>query len=338
MVLPQPLAALAPVFAAPMAGGPSSTELVVNASRAGHFAQLAAGYKTPAAMSAEIGEVRAAGVEVFGVNLFVPNGVAISEAEYRAYAERLAPTAREMGVELPGLQEDDDHWEAKLDALLADPVTLVSFTFGLPEADPIRRLRAAGSFTLQTVTSVTEAVAAEEAGVDGLAVQGFAAGGHSGIWDGHSLPSDLPLPDLVRSVRAVTALPVVAAGGLSRPEHVGELLAAGADAVSVGTALLRTDESGASQTHRDALADPAFDHTVLTRAFTGRPARALANDFTREFDNAPAGYPALHHLTRGIRAASASAGDASRVHLWAGQGWREVRSGPVAEALAALLP
>lgn len=98
---------------------------------------------------------------------------------------------------------------------------------------------------------------------------------------------------------------------------------AGAEAVAIGTLLLRTHESGASQTHKDALADPAFTETVITHAFTGRPARGLRNEFIdRHEPTAPFGYPALHHLTRPLRQAAAKAGDAERLHLWAGTGFR----------------
>uniref|UniRef100_UPI00289F907B nitronate monooxygenase n=1 Tax=Arthrobacter sp. TaxID=1667 RepID=UPI00289F907B len=112
-----------------------------------------------------------------------------------------------------------------------------------------------------------------------------------------------------------------------------------AAAVAVGTAVLRCPESGASQTHKDALADPGFDATVLTRAFTGRYARGLRNRFLREHDaGAPSGYPALHHLTKPIRAAAAAAGDSSAVNLWAGTGFRAARALPLGELLADLEP
>ncbi len=119
------------------------------------------------------------------------------------------------------------------------------------------------------------------------------------------------------------------AGGVDGPSRVRQLLAAGAEAVAVGTLLLRTDESGASATHRAALADPRFTRTVITHAFTGRPARGLHNGFIERHEKrAPYGYPALHHLTRGLRAAAAAEGDADRVHLWAGTGFRSAPTGP----------
>lgn len=339
--LPEPLRRGAPVHVAPMAGGPSRPELVVAAARAGHLAQLAAGYKTAVGMAAEVERVRAAGADLFGVNLFVPNPHRISREDYDAYAESLRPTADRLGLTEPWPEprEDDDDWDAKVAALLERPVPVVSFTFGLPDPAVVAALRAAGSVTLQTVTDPDEARRAEAAGVDALVVQGAGAGGHSGVWEAGRLPEDRPLPDLVRLVRAATGLPLVAAGGVATRDDVRAALGAGAGAVAVGTAVLRATESGASPVHQEALADPAFDGTRLTRAFTGRPARALVNRFVRDHDaGAPSGYPALHHLTRPLRSAATAAGDPSAVHLWAGRGWRSARRAPVAEILAGLVP
>src|SRR5690606_21303403 len=117
------------VWVAPMAGGPSCPELVIAAARAGHLAQLAGGYKTANAMTAEIRTVREAGVDLFGVNLFVPNPHTIALDDYEAYAQSLTATARRLGTsdDWPALREDDDEWDAKFAALVADPVPLVSF-------------------------------------------------------------------------------------------------------------------------------------------------------------------------------------------------------------------
>ena len=105
----------------------------------------------------------------------------------------------------------------------------------------------------------------------------------------------------------------------------------------VGTVLLRTAESGTSHTHREALADPRFTSTVVTHAFTGRPARALANHFTDRYDPiAPLGYPALHHLTSPLRKAAAKAGEPELVHLWAGTGYRKARNEPAAATITRL--
>ncbi|MDZ5443119.1 nitronate monooxygenase [Micromonospora sp. 4G57] len=327
-----------PVVAAPMAGGPTTPRLVTAVGSCGAFAFLAAGYRAPEAVAEEIAAARADG-RPFGVNVFVPTPVPVDEAEFRRYAARIADEGRPYGLDLAAAPrtEDDDHWADKIALLVDDPVPVVSFTFGLPPAAVVRDLRRAGSRVLMTVTDPAEAAAAADLGVDGLVAQSGHAGGHYGTFTPHSPTPVRPLAELVGLVGARTGLPVLAAGGVGGAEDVRAALTAGATAVLVGTLLLRADESGASRSHGEALADPRRDRTVVTRAFTGRPARGLRNDFIDRYEaDAPLGYPALHHLTRPLRKAAAEAGDADRLHLWAGTGWRGARAAPAADILAEL--
>ncbi|GIF74036.1 NAD(P)H-dependent flavin oxidoreductase [Asanoa siamensis] len=331
------LGAALPVVAAPLAGGAGTTDLVVAAGRAGALGFLGAGYQAPAALAADLATVAAAGVP-FGVNLFAPNPTPVDPAAYAAYAALLAPEAARFEVALPPTpSDDDDAWQAKVDQLVAHPVPLVSFTFGLPPARDLARLRRTGALLAQTVTTPLEARAAASAGVDALVVQAAAAGGHSGTFTPDRPVRPVPLPDLVAAVRAEVALPLIAAGGVGTATDVAAALSAGATLVAVGTALLRSDEAGTTATHRAALADPTRTTTVVTRSFTGRPARGLRNTFIDRYDAAaPSGYPALHHLTRPIRRAAAANGDPERLHLWAGTGYRHTREAPAATILTGL--
>ena len=164
-----------------------------------------------------------------------------------------------------------------------------------------------------------------------------AVGGHSGTLTPRNLPADIPLPGLLAQVQAAVPVPLVAAGGIATPDEAAAAVAAGAVAVAVGTVLLCADEAGTTATHRAALSDPAREGTVRTRAFTGRPARALRNRFTDLYSAAaPSGYPALHHLTSPLRKAAAAAGDPERVHLWAGTGYRHATAEPAADILSRL--
>ncbi|MFE7705928.1 nitronate monooxygenase [Streptomyces sp. NPDC057486] len=336
-----PLAALGvstPVLAAPMAGGPTTPALVTAAARANSLGFLAGGYRTADALAEQIAEVRSDGAR-FGVNLFAPNPVPVDPEAFRRYALSIAPEARSHGIDIltTGIVEDDDHWSDKIDLLLSDPVPVVSFTFAVPEAAVIAALRAAGTLVVQTVTSAAEARLAAEAGVDVLAVQASAAGGHSGTLTPQRIPAPVPLTDLLGEVRQAVPLPLVAAGGAATPADVTGALRAGAAAVMVGTVLLRADEAGTSRPHKAALADPARRRTVVTRAFTGRPARALRNGFTDRYtDLAPAGYPALHHLTSPMRKAAAAADDPERINLWAGTGYRHATAEPAGRILERL--
>lgn len=312
-----------PVLAAPMAGGPTTVAMVLAASEAGSLGFLAAGYKTPEAMREQILEAQSAGVP-FGVNLFAPNPVPVDAHAYRRYADEIQHEADQFALTLPVEPvEDDDDFAAKVDLLLAHPVPVVSFTFGIPDARVIERLRRAGTIVVQTVTSASEAELARATGVDMLAVQSAYAGGHSGTLTPERRPAEVPLSELVSEVGHHVGLPMMAAGGLSTAEDVAAVIKAGAAAAAVGTILLRSRESGASATHRAALADPAFTETTVTQAFTGRPARGLRNAFIDAHEaRAPLGYPAIHHLTSPLRKAAAAAGRPDLVHLWAGTRYR----------------
>jgi nitronate monooxygenase len=327
-----------PVMAAPMSGGPTTPEMVLAAARAGSMGFLAGGYKTVELLSVQIEEVRSS-TSRFGVNLFAPNPVPISADAYSRYAGAIQTEGDVYGIDLASTNalEDDDEWRAKVDYLITNPVPVVSFTFGIPDSAVISALRKAGSLVMQTVTSVEEALLAERAGADILAVQGYRAGGHSGTTTPTRLPESIPLADLVERIRKATSRPLVAAGGLATSADIATVLQNGAGAVMVGTALLRSPESGASATHKAALASRSASTTVITRAFTGRPARAVPNLFTEHFDAiAPLGYPAVHHLTIPLRRAATAAGDPERINLWAGTGFGLARDDPVASTLSRL--
>ncbi len=328
----EPLAGLTrrPVVVAPMAGGPSTPGLVIAAADAGALAFLAAGYKTAAALRAEMDAVRAGTGAPFGVNVFVP-GAPADRAALARYLAELEPEAAALGVRPGTAGWDDDDWDAKLAALLAGPPAVVSFTFGCPGEDVIAALRAAGSQVWVTVTAPGEAAVAAARGADGLCVQGPEAGAHRGTFSASASPPAVPLHQLLRDVAAVTTLPLIAAGAIMGHADVRATMAAGAAAAQCGTAFLRCPESGAQSLHKAALADPVFTATAVTRAFTGRPARGLVNRFMLDHPDAPAAYPEVHFATRPIRAAAAAAGDTGRMSLWAGEGYRAATERPAAE-------
>lgn len=326
-----------PLVAAPMSGGPTTPAMVLAATGAGGLGMLAAGYKTVTAVEDELKVVRAAGIP-FGINLFAPNPVPVDPQRYRAYAAIIRKEADQFGLALPVEPVEDTDWfDEKIALLLDDPVPMVSFTFGIPPRSVIAALQHADTVVVQTVTTAEEAAQAHAARVDMLAVQAAVAGGHSGTLSPHRPITPVPLVDLVKQVRSAVPLPVLAAGGIATPDAVADVVRAGASAAVVGTVLLRATESGASATHQAALIDPARNETVLTHAFTGRPARGLRNTFIDDHeDQAPFGYPAIHHLTSPLRKAAAAAGRPDYVHLWAGTGYRHATAEPTADILRRL--
>ena len=323
-----------PIVQAPMGGGPSTPELAAAVAEAGGLGFLAAGYRTVDAVRSDLAAVRALSRRPFGLNLFAPPAAAGDPGEIARYAQRLEADAERRGVALGEPQHDDDGWEDKLALCMAERVPLVSFTFGCPDAAVLRRLRNAGCATWVTVTTPGEAVAAARAGADALVVQGIEAGGHRGSFDPGE-PGEIGLLALLRLVHAETHLPLVATGGIADRAAVAAVLAAGASAAQVGTGFMLAPEAGTADAHRRALGGDA--PTVLTRAFTGRPARGIENRFVREHEQAaPLAYPEVHHLTAPLRAAARAAGDPDGLHLWAGQAYGLTRELPAAQLVREL--
>lgn len=331
-----------PLVGAPMAGGPSTPQLAAAVSNAGGLGMLAAGYLNVDQLAEQVRQTRELTNRSFGVNLFCPAGPndnpVNAEALLQDYRQTLAPLGKQYGLDL--LNHElvlPDHFHFLVDWLLANPVPVVTFTFGCPSAEDIERLHAIGTCVGVTITNPQDAILAAQAGVDFLCVQGPNAGGHQSTFRVHDEVNQLPLSQLVLAVQAVTNLPLIAGGGVGSNQDVQSILALGVEAVQVGTLLLLSDEAGTSQAHRDAL-QSGITETRLTRAFTGRPARAIVNDFVTEFDALdPAVYPQMHYLTAPLRAKAKDAGAWQHINAWAGTGFSQAQTRPAAEIISTLI-
>src|SRR5690625_1691006 len=328
-----------PIVAAPMAGGPSSTALARAVASTGAMGFLGGGNTTAQQLAADYQSVADAGN--VGVNLFVPDiaNTAVDPVKSQkqrveqlaAFREKLLPFAERLGVELPTVEEAgadvSDDWDAKIQAAVDWPI--VSFTFGLPAPEVFDQLHASEAQVGVTVTTVAEARNAVEHGANFLVVQGPEAGGHRSVHDPQAAPETMPLLELLDAVRREVDVPLVAAGGIGTPEQVQEVLAHGAAAASVGTALLLSNEAGTNPMHRKMLQEDRSGVTQLTRVYSGRVSRSLVNEFMSL--EAPAVYPEVNALTVPIKRAAIAAMDPRSTHLFAGTGYLQARTGPAAE-------
>lgn len=319
-----------PIVLAPLGGGPSTPELAAAVTGAGGLGFLAAGYLSAPELAARVARTRELAAGPIAVNLFVPGAGPSDPAAYAGYLDRLTAWAGEAGVEVGEPRYSDDDWEAKLDLMRSEPVDVVSFTFGCPPGEILESLRTVGSEAWVTVTSPDEARRAAAAGADVLVVQGAEAGGHRASFDDRpDLPTFGLLP-LLSLVEEVASLPLVASGGIATGAGVAAALVAGAQAAQIGTAFMLADEAGTAPAHREALAGEGT--TVLTRAFTGRLARAIRNRFTDAHDaGAPIAYPELHYLTAPMRRQARQDGDPELINLWAGEAHQLARALPAAD-------
>ncbi len=329
-----------PLIQAPMAGGPSTPELVAAVGGAGALGSFGFAYTQPEEMKRASAAVRAADDHPFGINLFVsPQPAAITAEAQRAAIAALAPWYAELG--LPPLQPAAAPYAPDLDAQYAAVAEIRPAVFtchlGAMPGERVREFRSLGIRLGGSATTVAEAKALEALGFDFVIAQGGEAGGHRGTWtrDPHeALTGTFALTRMV--VRAVS-IPVVAAGGIMDGEGVAAALALGAQAAQLGTAFVPCPESGAPEVHKRAVLSAYEDDTRITEKFSGKPARGIANRFMREAAGFPQlAFPVQNALTGKLRQASAKAGKPDFFALWSGQAAPLARALPAAELVARL--
>lgn len=319
-----------------MGGGPSTPMLAAAVSNAGGLGFLAAGYKTPDDLEAEIAALRGLTTAPFGVNLFYLREQAVDVGAISRYMRVIEDEGKRRAVTLGRPHFEDDFFDAKLAIVLRDRPPIASFTFGCPAADVVGRLHGREIAVWVTITEVAEARQAIAAGADALIVQGVEAGGHRSSFEDIDGQGELSLLPLLRLVARASDLPLIASGGIADGAAVAAALVAGAHAVQIGTGFMRCPEAGTNSTHKAALAAPS--PTALTRAFTGRRARGIVNAFMRDYEaSAPAAYPHIHHLTAPLRAAARTADDVDAINLWAGEAHELADEAPAAELIARLV-
>ncbi len=332
-----------PILLSPMAGGPGSPELAAAVSNAGGLGSIGVAYLTPDQIAAEIRRVREKTSRPFNVNLFAggfPD--AAPSFDPAPMLEILSEIHRAWGLPAPAVpQYKGNPFRDQFEAVLEARPAAFSFTFGIPDRALLARCRERGIVTLGTATTIGEGRMLAEAGVDAIVIQGSEAGAHRGTFAGSFESSMVPTRDLLRGLSGTNGtIPVVASGGLMTGEDVAALLDAGAAAVQLGTAFLASPESGAPEAHKQAILAARSDTTVITRVFSGRPARGLKNAFIEKLDgreHTVLPFPIQNSFTRMMRSTAAQRGDAGYLSLWAGQGVARARSLPAAELVARLI-
>lgn len=342
MTLLEQLGVPLPIVQAPMAGV-STPELAAAVSNAGGLGSIGVGATDAAGARAMIEGVRARTGRPFNVNLFVHAPTRSDAALETAWLQALAPLFRGFGAEPPAALRTIYRSFVEDDAMLATLIDLappvVSLHFGLPSAERIAALKSAGCVLLATATNLAEAQAIKAAGIDAVVAQGWEAGGHRGVFDPDAPDDRLGTMALARLLAVRSGLPVIAAGGIMDGRGIRAALDLGAVAAQLGTAFIACPESAADQAFREALAGPGAEHTRMTRAISGRPARCLRNRFTEWSEQvglASPGYPMTYDAGKALNAAAKAAGEGGFGAQWAGQGAPLARAMPAAGLVAIL--
>lgn len=328
-----------PIILAPMAGGAGTPELVAAVSNAGGLGSWGGGYATPQQILDAAKQIRALTSKPFALNLFAGGYGVRPEVDAAQMLAKVAEAHNKLGLPPPVLPPNPDNpFDDQFAAIIEARPVLFSFTFGIPNADALARLRRAGIRTCGTATTVEEGRRLAAAGVESIAAQGEEAGAHRGTFLGTMEASMVPTLELTRAIAAEISLPIFAAGGLMDGRDIARALAAGAQAAQLGTAFLVCPESGAAAPYKKALLDAKADTTVITRAYSGREARGLRNAFIDMTADTPIlPFRQQNDLTRPMRTESGKKGTADYISLWAGRGVTRARAMPASELMKTLI-
>ncbi|WP_010632522.1 NAD(P)H-dependent flavin oxidoreductase [Sporolactobacillus vineae] len=314
-----------PIIQAGMAGGPTTPELVAAVSNAGGLGTLGAGYMTSESMRIDIEKIRKLTDRPFAVNLFVPENAEI-DADKVSNSNRLLRPIREklhLG-DPPAVQQPTlETFRKQLDVVITTQVPVCSFTFGIPDQSIIDELKDRNIRVIGTATTVHEAVLNERAGMEMVVVQGSEAGGHRGTFAVPFAEGMVGVMALIPQTVDAVHIPVIAAGGIMDGRGVLAARILGAEAVQMGTAFLTCLESGISEWQKKLLLNHAETDTVVTAAFSGKPARGIRNEFVKRFDpfaHLFPVYPIQNQLTQDIRKKAGKEKNPDWLSMWAGQG------------------
>ncbi len=332
-----------PIIQAPMAGV-STPEMAAAVSNAGGLGSIGVGSVDAETTRRMIAAIRSRTDRPFNVNVFCHRPATADADREAAWLARVGPEFARYGAKPPArLAEIYQSFltdDAMLAVLLAEHPAVVSFHFGLPARYRIEALHAAGILLLATATNLKEGKAVAADGIDAVVAQGYEAGGHRGVFDPDALDDELGTLALTRLLVKKLDIPVIAAGGIMDGVGIAAALTLGAAAAQLGTAFIACPESSADTGYRAALLGAAAEHTVMTSAISGRPARCLANRITAigvgVERRAIPDYPIAYDAGKALHAAAKKAGEFGFGAQWAGQGAPLARAMPAAELVGRL--
>lgn len=329
------------IIQAPMAGA-STAELAAAVSNAGGLGSLGTAMMTPSEVRAQTGALRALTNKPFNLNFFVHAEPDIASHDGAAMRGALKPYFDERGLgEVPEPASPAPAFnDEMLELVLELRPRVASFHFGLPGTHAVKALKEAGIVVIGSATTAAEARALETGGADAIVAQGHEAGGHRGTFLDHVDLGTVGTMALVPQVVDAVSVPVIAAGGIGDARGVAAAFMLGAAGVQLGTAYLACPEAGIHTVHRKALTEASDHSTVVTKLFSGRPARAIRNRLTEELHSLEAltaPFPAQRALVAPLARVSAKENRAEFMPLWSGQAAALSKPEPAAEKTLRLI-
>src|SRR5699024_2840312 len=331
-----------PIIQAGMAGGITTPQLVSAVANEGALGTIGAGYMDASTLKKQISKTKQRTNQSFAVNLFATdlqshsNDVSEMQQFLNRYRQRLGIDNGKSSVTV------HDDLQEKITVILEENIPVVSTAFGVLSAESIKRLKQNRVILIGMATYLAEAEELIRAGYDIIVAQGSEAGGHRGTFsvDQHPNGCNIGLFALIEQFVNHLSVPVIAAGGIHTGKQVKALLDMGASGVQIGTRFLVDKEAGTNNAYRQALLAAKSEDTVITKVFSGRPARAIHNRLIEEVETSDIPiqpFPLQNELTKDVRAAGKAQGVPDVQSLWAGQSVGAIKTEEtVAEMIADL--
>ena len=315
-----------PILQGPFGGGLSTPELVATVSNMGGLGGYGAYSISPQEIYQVDKQIKSLTNKPYNLNLWVsdtdaPNET-VSDEQFEQTKTLFKPYFDRAGIELPLKPDFKTRFENQFQVILDVKPKVFSFVFGIPSPDMLEEARKRGILLVGNATTLEEAIALEQAGVDAIVASGFEAGGHRPSFLESAELSTTGSFVLTQLIREQVKVPVITAGGIATAKGIAAAFTLGADAVQIGTAFLATEESGALPEHREALFSNAAKQTILTRAYTGRLGRGIITQLAKEVrgkDDNILPFPLQSAFMSSLRKAALAQGKHDLVLFWSGQ-------------------
>jgi nitronate monooxygenase len=316
-----------PIFQGPFGGNLSSSELVAAVSNAGGLGGYGAYTLSPNEIIEINRKIVLATNKPYNLNLWVSDhdltDGSISDDQFEKAKQIFQPYFDRIGIPLPEKPAPfQSRFQNQVQVILDIRPALFSFVFGIPDQNVLEECRKRNIRTAGAATTLDEALMLEAAGVDMIVASGFEAGGHRPSFLASAEDSTIGTFVLVQLIREKVKIPVIAAGGIADGRGIAAAFTLGAEAVQIGTAFLACDESYAPEIQKQKLFSDEAKYTTLTRAFTGRLGRGLANPVAKELaerstDFLP--FPLQGNFMSSLRKAALEKSNTDLMLLWSGQ-------------------
>jgi NAD(P)H-dependent flavin oxidoreductase YrpB (nitropropane dioxygenase family) len=278
-------------------------DVVASVSRAGGFGVLGATAFSPDQLDLELKWIDDhIDGKPYGVDVLIPENLSIKHEkgitgdslvqripqQHRKFVQELL--AR-YGVELSHAHEGNDRPPAGislqeeaalklLEVSFQHPIRLIANALGVPPQSMLTLGRRHGVPVAALVGAKEHAIRQAEAGVDIIVAEGWEAGGHCG-----EVSTLVLVPEVVRAIKPIREIPVLAAGGIMTGRQMAACMALGASGVWTGSVWLATTESEVSDIFQEKMIAARSRDTVRSKCRTGKYSRQLRSAWTDAWES-----------------------------------------------------